>query len=287
MKDHITKISLAIVFVLMLHFDVAFADTATEKTFLKISNELVETQNFQELKKMDSLKIASKSTTTKAIILTYHSVRDFEAKDSLFAKNFITGISTFDKEMKYLKDNGFTVISPADLVRLIESGATSTQKYIIITFDDGYLSNYINAAPILEKYNLHATFFIYSDAISKFSVSMTWDNLKDLLSKGNTIGGHTKSHPQLTKIKNEKILEYEILGNKKVLEENLGTKIDFFAYPYGLRNPLIIQKVKDAGYLGAMIDARGSLHTKKSLYEMNRINMNNDYDAFLKFVNLK
>ncbi len=283
-KKHV---SLLIIFILIFEFQKAFAQTTTKTMLLNVANEVVEIKDLQELQKEDALKIASKTTTTKAIILTYHSVRNFDQNDSIFAENFITSIPVFEQEMKYLKDNNFNVISPEDLLNLIQSNATSSQKNVIITFDDGYLNNYIYAVPILEKNNFHATFFIYSNAISKFKIAMTWKNLKDLVANGNSIGGHTKSHPKLDRLKIVQKMEDEIAGNKKILEEKLNTKVNFFAYPYGLRSALAIQKVKEAGYLGAMTDIHGTLHTKKSTYELNRFNMNSDYAAFLEFVNLK
>lgn len=171
-----------------------------------------------------------------ATILVYHRVNEV-------VKNGLT-VSTrlFDKQMKILSKH-YRVISLRELLSELKNGGISKRNTVVITFDDGYEDNYLNAAPILKKYNLPAFFFVtagYINTDEKFpwdddnddSKVMTWNHVKRLIEMGFEIGSHTFSHPNLSKV-SEKAIEDELHLSKKELEKRVGRKIDFFSYPFG------------------------------------------------------
>ncbi|WP_061255859.1 polysaccharide deacetylase family protein [Leptospira interrogans] len=130
-------------------------------------------------------------------------------------------------------------------------------RNLLLTFDDGYLSNKIVAEEILEPLGIKALFFIISDFVDiqdaqikkfisdniypslsikqvpDFWMPMRWKDLEVLLQKGHSIGGHTKTHAKLSQIDSIDRLQDEILISKKKLEDKLEINIKHFAYTFG------------------------------------------------------
>jgi peptidoglycan/xylan/chitin deacetylase (PgdA/CDA1 family) len=119
------------------------------------------------------------------------------------------------------------------------------RKFVILTFDDGYKSQYTNAKPILDKYGFKATFYVVCNYAQKIDVDrMNWAEVKELYSEGNDMGSHTMNHQDLTQIPPHR-LEYEIGTSKQCLLGNGISNVTSFAYPFaeGSTNPTIINTV--------------------------------------------
>jgi peptidoglycan/xylan/chitin deacetylase (PgdA/CDA1 family) len=149
----------------------------------------------------------------------------------------------------------------ADVVDRFERGFAPNRE-LAITFDDGYLDNYDNARPVLEKLSLPATFFVVTRWIGTDVVPwwderrgvrhpwMTWDQVRSLQRKGFEIGAHTQTHVDLGQVAGVEARE-EILGARLTLETQLAAHVDLFAYPYGGRNNMTNSNrawVKAAGF---------------------------------------
>ena len=111
---------------------------------------------------------------------------------------------------------------------------------ITFTFDDGCLSTYTKAFPILEKYSYPATVFIITSTLGEPGY-MTIEQVLDLADKGWEIGSHTVSHPDLTQLTDYQ-LNYELLESKRYLE-SFGLKVENFASPYGKYDERVIKAV--------------------------------------------
>ena len=119
---------------------------------------------------------------------------------------------------------------------------------ISITFDDGFKNNFLEALPILKKYNIKATFYV-SSALVNTSDFMTTSDLLEIQNLGNEIGSHGDTHTNLVFSLNKRCVKEIFISKKKL--ESLGLKIDTFAYPYGWHNRKIRALVTKAGYKGA------------------------------------
>ena len=117
------------------------------------------------------VKVLKKLFSNKAIVLIYHRVAAVEPDPQLLAVDPVN----FEAQMKYLKKN-FNVISLKELIAGLNAGYV-LNKSIAITFDDGYFDNLYNAKPILEKYELPATFFISTGYIESHK-EYWWDELE-------------------------------------------------------------------------------------------------------------
>jgi peptidoglycan/xylan/chitin deacetylase (PgdA/CDA1 family) len=125
----------------------------------------------------------------------------------------------------------------------------SSQKVVVLTFDDGWLSQYTNATPIIDQYGYKATFAIYPQAIDgQWSNYMSWAQVENLSATGQDVESHTYSHADLTSL-TETALSNELVLSKQILESH-GIQTGALIYPYGtgVDNGTVKQAVKDAGY---------------------------------------
>jgi peptidoglycan/xylan/chitin deacetylase (PgdA/CDA1 family) len=194
-------------------------------------------------------------------ILIFHSVRPYWPTDLKRARRYIVTPYTFDRELGYLKENGYVSVSFDDLAHRLSFGTPLPPKPLIISFDDGWASQYQYALPLLKKYGFIATFFIFTNAIGVKNF-MSWDQVLALKEADMQIGCHSKSHPALTRIKSEEALREEIFGAKQIIETHLRKTVTAYDYPFGLYNDHIIDLVKEAGFVCARGTAPGIIHTR-------------------------
>jgi peptidoglycan/xylan/chitin deacetylase (PgdA/CDA1 family) len=170
----------------------------------------------------------------------------------------------FEQQMEELKKKGIAVIPMQDFLAWRRGEKAIPPKSAIITFDDGWKSQYEVAWPILKKYNYPVTLFIYTEGIrpGHFSggESMSWEMLAEMRDAGADIQGHTATHSDLRrpydKVAKKKLspeeyeqwLNNEIAGSKQMIEQKLGVKVNCFAVPYGFHNDHIRDVVMKAGY---------------------------------------
>jgi hypothetical protein len=100
---------------------------------------------------------------TKVPVLMYHSV----APDQPFLpwKEIILPVDLFEQQVSYLARNGFTTITLGELQRYRQNGGSLPPKPIVLTFDDGFLDNWVFAYPILKKYGLKGTLFVSTEFV--------------------------------------------------------------------------------------------------------------------------
>lgn len=172
----------------------------------------------------------------------------------------------FEAQLKWLKDGGFIVIPLKEAVEYLQGRRASLpDKSVVITADDGWKSVYTYMLPLVQKYNIPVTLFIYPQTISEGKHAMTWAELKELQQTGLfDIQGHTYSHPNFKQTKRrmstagyQAFVQVELVRSKKILEEKLGSQITLLAWPFGIYDDYLEQAAARAGYMMAFsIDAR-------------------------------
>lgn len=121
---------------------------------------------------------------------------------------------------------------------------------VTLTFDDGWMSFFDNARPVLNSAGLKATAYINSEPVqSNFSDYMWASELQTLKADGHDIGGHTTTHADLTLPTTN--LSTEINDNKAYLESLNLSPLSSLAYPYGAYNQDVKDAALAANYLGA------------------------------------
>jgi len=184
-------------------------------------------------------------------VLLYHK---FDEADSPS-----TSISSlmFMEQMEYLKANNYQVLSMRELAKCIKGEAPIPEKGVVITIDDGYISAYNKAIPILRKFNYPFIVFVASGAVGSRRC-MDWEQLKKLTMWGGDVGCHSLTHPHLVDI-SKKEIEKEIILSKKIMQDGLGCKIEWFAYPFGEYDEYIRSVGIQAGYTLLMTSDPGSV----------------------------
>ncbi|GAA4358557.1 hypothetical protein GCM10023185_24390 [Hymenobacter saemangeumensis] len=182
-------------------------------------------------------------------ILCYHQIRDWTAKDSKNAKDYIIPVAAFKAQMKMLADSGYHTILPDQLYAYLTTGAKLPSKPVMLTFDDTDLDQFTVARPEMEKYGFKAVYFIMTVSLGRPRY-MSKDQVKQLSDEGNVIGSHTWDHHNVKKYQGQDWVT-QIEKPTKTLEDITGKDIKYFAYPFGLWNPEAIPELKKRGMVAA------------------------------------
>jgi peptidoglycan/xylan/chitin deacetylase (PgdA/CDA1 family) len=189
--------------------------------------------------------------TAQVIVLLYHRL------EGNSGGMYSITPELFEEHLKKIKDSGIEIISMQDFLAWRRGEKSIPHKSALITIDDGYVSAYDVARPILKKHGYPWTYFVYTKFVSQGGKSITWEQLAALREEGVEIGSHTVSHIDLRTSKGksaeayEQWLREEIIGSKQMIEKRIGGKCIVFAYPGGGHNQHIRDMVKEAGYEAA------------------------------------
>ena len=197
-------------------------------------------------------------------VLMYHSI------STKYDRSICVSAECFEKQIKWLHDNGYHAINSDQLYDAFENGVALPDKAVMITFDDGFGDNYEVAWPILRKYDFVGTFFIVTDFVKSYSID--WEQLKDLIACGNSIGSHTVHHYNMASL-NSYQQERELRDSKKALEEGLGINIKAFCYPYGGYNKATIKLLSSTGYSLGFTTTEGRVHYDSDVYQLKRVHI--------------
>jgi peptidoglycan/xylan/chitin deacetylase (PgdA/CDA1 family) len=166
---------------------------------------------------------------------------------------------TFERQIRLLKHEGYTCISPQFLISHA-TDTTSVTKPVLITFDDGYEGIYHYAYPLLKKYGSNAIIFLTTGYIGRYNRwdsspgprfrHLDWAHIREMADAGIWFGSHGVNHTFLTR-QSDSLARYELEASKKSLEDRLGLPVPFFSYPYGDYDDRVIDLVREAGYTAA------------------------------------
>jgi len=232
----------------------------------------------------------------KTPILLYH---DFCSETDNHKDNFCVTWDNFKEQMDYLHENGFAAMSLAKFVaeqeywRAEDAGQNAqgkgcqvdTRKKVILTFDDGDVSNYHFVLPILKEKGFTETFFVTINEIGKEG-RMDWTMIYDLTRNNMDIGSHGLSHSFLTAHNNYTVLN-ELLMSKQILEKYTRKRIDFLSIPQGFYNKRILAIAKDVGFKAACVSDAGYNDLEgEDIFLLKRFTMRRNYriDAFRAIV---
>ncbi|MFO0930937.1 MAG: polysaccharide deacetylase family protein [Gemmataceae bacterium] len=191
-------------------------------------------------------------------ILLFHRVTDVIPEDGLTVSP-----RRFERICRLLADR-FQVVPLAEVFRLLHTGRPFPARTLAITFDDSYRNN-LDAAAVLARYRLPATFFLPTAFVDTTRVfdwdrglphlpNLTWDDVRRLADLGFDIGSHTVSHANMGAVSAAQA-RYELAESKAELERQLRRPVRWFAYPYGGRQhlrPEYLPLIREVGYEGAV-----------------------------------
>jgi len=161
------------------------------------------------------------------LILTYHTI---SPQSSKFV--YSASCQQFEEHLTWLSDLSVHV------------GLETLPQ---ITFDDGKLSDYEFALPLLEKYQIRATFFVTAGLIGNNSGFMDWQQVRAISSLGHSVQSHGWSHLLITRASATE-LHRELEASKCELEDRLGVRVTSISLPGGRWNPKVLEACARTGY---------------------------------------
>ena len=191
-------------------------------------------------------------------------------------------ILTFHRIVKH-QGNDWTDVK-LDLFKSLLTNAIKNKQHIVsidnwsennygdlaFSFDDGHLSDYEIIFPLLQKFNIYATFFIVPKFVGKEGY-MTWFQIKKMSDFGMEIASHSESHPYLTTLPKEELIK-ELRNSKTIIENNIGKKVNSFSYPYGDCSKKTHNLVRLVGYKNICNSNPGLTHNNMKVFARNSIN---------------
>lgn len=209
-------------------------------------------------------------------VLMYHHVTSQGGSLSCSARNF-------ERQMKSLLKRGFTTLSAEQFAGFMQ-GETIPEKSVLLTFDDGYLDNFVYAHPILQKYGLHAMMFLITEHIydgpirpvlgsseplpdcpshqvckqmiaagRANDVMVRWDEVREMQRCGTfSFHSHTHTHKRwdLSESGNNKniAIRKDLLQSQEQLKQHLGKSSDHFCWPQGYFDEDYVRIAQELGF---------------------------------------
>jgi len=235
----------------------------------------------------------------KIPVLMYHHL------ENNVNNNTVISPENFENQIKTLKENGYNSITTQDLFDYLNGKTELPKNPVLITFDDGYLSNYEKAYPILKKYKMHAEIFVITSHILETNErnvytneipKMNWDQLKEMKDY-ITIQSHTwNSHYKLQsfsggmkgaiygrsyingKLETQKEYEERVKKDfnlsRKIIKEKLGYEPITLSYPFGTNSEDAMKLAKDVGFKMAFVIKNKGVTMGDNVYALSRITVN-------------
>ena len=198
-------------------------------------------------------------------ILMYHSICNDDPNNSLMIPT-----EMFAEQMEWLRENDFTAMSMDEVIEAMNTGKVP-KRPVLITFDDGYADNYINAFSELKNNNLKGTFFIISDTITEEGgYYMSTSMLKEMKEAGMEIENHTANHLELNNLSREDAID-SIKRGQEFLRSVIGSNGNYLCYPVGRYSDETIEIQKELGIKAALTTQGGISSIADGKYELKRI----------------
>lgn len=202
-------------------------------------------------------------------ILMYHHVLPGAQAKEMAAGYLNVPPEIFQKQMDYLLEKGYQVISLKEMTEGIKNN-TLLGKPVVLTFDDGYRDLYENVFPVLKEKKIKATVFVITQYVGGEKY-LNWGQVKEMSDSGLVlIGDHTLNHRSLPSVSKEEERN-QIISAKLIIEEYLQKPVNFFAYPYGSSNQNAKDILKENNFLGAVTTISGRTQCVGLPFDLQRI----------------
>lgn len=194
----------------------------------------------------------------KASILMYHSIGNNGVL-------FTVTTEDLEKQLVFLKEKKYNVVRLSGLIEKLRKKEKIPPRTVVLTFDDAYRDNYLNAFPLLKKYNLPATIFTPTGYAGKEMLNsegktipvMSWQEAREMEESGLVdFASHSHTHPMMNKIAFEEFVN-EVKTSENLLNQNLKKPVKIFSFPKGKYKPEHTDYLKEQGYLGAVTVREG------------------------------
>ncbi len=201
-------------------------------------------------------------------VLMYHYVDDEPPPAGPYADGLTVRTPDFVEELEYLAENGYQAVRLSDVYLAMAGLKELPAKSVALTFDDGGLDNYTVAFPLLKQYGFTATFFVITKTVGRDG-QMSWEQLQEMVAAGMSVQSHSVSHPDLRGVSDEK-LRSELVDSRQAITEAVGEPGYAFCYPSGACDERVVEAVRSAGYVMAVVTDKGEVLNPGAIFEIRR-----------------
>lgn len=220
-------------------------------------------------------------------VLLYHRLISKQnrhwAEDGNIDRSYAIFDTDFAAQMDYLDRSGYSTITLDEFIAYQKGDHALPPKPIVITFDDGFASNYHHAFPILKKHGMTAIIFATPDTESenfkKYATSdapLTISQMREMSENGISIQSHAMTHRYLTELDPETI-RWELAESKRVLKEKVGKKVSYLAIPSGAYNRTVKNLAKHTGYTAVFCMLKGTNNKHSDRFRLRRLVVGQDF----------
>lgn len=197
---------------------------------------------------------------------------------------------TFAQQLQWLHENEIAVLSLHAVVAALKSGhAPGNGPAVVLTADDGHESIYTDMYPLILRYRVPVTLFIYPSAISNSKIALTWPQLSEMVASGLAeVQSHTYWHPNFHVEKSrlgsgyEPFVRKQLALSKTRIEEHIGRRVDLLAWPFGIHDHQLEQLASESGYVAAFTIVRKRAQRGGGLFALPRFEVT-DADRGARF----
>ncbi|MDP2157759.1 MAG: polysaccharide deacetylase family protein [Nitrospirota bacterium] len=237
-------------------------------------------------------------------VLTYHHVND--SGNFISVKPYI-----FESHIRHLKEKGYTSLTAHEFLLICSGAVTAPEKPVMITFDDGWLDNWVFAYPILKKYEQKAVIFVVTSLVAEegrrvrtdeglvrplpshkecqkiietgqsADIMFSWEEAREMEKSGLIdIQSHTNTHRRWDRLypdRNERIslLHHELVTSKKIVEEKLNKECNALCWPWGRYDQDYIETALSSGYNALFTTKKGTNTRDTDLKGIRRLGIGN------------
>ena len=217
----------------------------------------------------------------------------------------------FESHMRYLRERGFTALHTNEFLSIMKGRRLPPKRPVMITFDDGWLDNWMFAFPILKQYDMKAVIFIVTSLISEkgrrrrsdegtvvglpshgecenmiaenrgSGVVLSWEELREMEGSGLIdIQSHTHTHQRWDKLYSDKVKRTDILReeleiSKKIIEDKLNKHCNVLCWPWGKYDEDYVAAARSSGYELLFTTEKGTNTPATETWRIRRIVIGN------------
>ena len=192
-------------------------------------------------------------------------------------------INDFKQHLKIIKDNKISFVDPKKFENELKNN--KSQRKVLLTIDDGFLSFYENAWPILKEEKIPFILFVSTREVGLFNY-MTWEQIREISKEDFVeIGNHSHTHEYLVDESND-LIKKDIEKSISIFKKELGKNSNFFSYPFGEYSLKFKDIIKSFGFKYAFGQHSGVMDETKDFYELPRYPINEKYGEVKRFKSL-
>ena len=212
-----------------------------------------------------------------AVILIYHRFGE-----DAYPSTSVT-IAQLEAHIDHLTGGGYAVLPLPEIVAAIRAGRPLPERTVAITVDDATRSTFEEAWPRLEGAGLPFTVFVSTDPVDQGHAGiMNWDELRQLVAAGVTIGNHGAAHGHMWQ-NSDAENRADLLRARRRIAEELGVDAPLFAYPYGEWNGALRTLVAELGFEAAFGQQSGVAAAHSDPLNLPRFALNERYGDIDRF----